>query len=247
MRVETRTQTTNIRDSLRKAVIFHHVLDCERLDTDRLVFTDQPCREFVQEVTASIGYSGMDSCDLLSAFSLFLRTFFLPGVSSLRLRKLLLILGEEFGVANRLASREDHEVFQAQVSANGLFTWLKLLDVFFDQDEQSSDLQQSLVTVMVFGLLPLRQWARPHDGKRFSHFGKRQMTTAPLKSGVSIGCRLPVALLFKGGILASSRKEIAECSLKMPQVCCKGTEETFESQCVSSCFFSCVRAALKSV
>ena len=41
---------------------------------------------------------------------------------------------EELRIANRLTRREDDELFQAQVSPNGLFNWLKLLDILFYQE-----------------------------------------------------------------------------------------------------------------
>ena len=44
-----------------KAMIFDHVLDVQTLNADRLVFTDQPRRELVQEITAAINDTGMYS------------------------------------------------------------------------------------------------------------------------------------------------------------------------------------------
>ena len=40
---------THVTDSLGQTVVFDHVLDCQRLDTDRLVFTDQTCRELCRK------------------------------------------------------------------------------------------------------------------------------------------------------------------------------------------------------
>ncbi len=36
-----------VRDGLGKLGVLHHVLDCQRLHADRLVFTDQTCGELV--------------------------------------------------------------------------------------------------------------------------------------------------------------------------------------------------------
>ena len=55
---------THITDRFCKTVVLDHVLDLQALDADRLVFTDQACRELMQEVTASISNTGMDSSNL---------------------------------------------------------------------------------------------------------------------------------------------------------------------------------------
>src|SRR5690348_12810865 len=47
-------------------LVLDHVFDCQRLHTDRLVFTDHACREFVQEITASISDTGMKTSNFLA-------------------------------------------------------------------------------------------------------------------------------------------------------------------------------------
>src|SRR5438067_1111793 len=124
----------HITDSLGKSVVLDHVLDLQALDADRLVFTDQACRELMQEVTASISDTSVYSGYLFTGFGTVLATLLFPGMSSLGFRQFLFILVEELRVTNGFTRREDDELFQSQVSTYALFNWLKLLDIFFYQE-----------------------------------------------------------------------------------------------------------------
>ena len=66
---------THITDRFCQTVIFDHVLDLQTLHADRLVFTDQACRELMQEVTASLSNTGMDSATFVRALARFLLPF----------------------------------------------------------------------------------------------------------------------------------------------------------------------------
>ena len=59
---------THIGDGFRQAVIFQHMLDCQRLDTDHLVLADESGRQLVLKITAAIGDAGMDASDLAPGF-----------------------------------------------------------------------------------------------------------------------------------------------------------------------------------
>ncbi len=105
---------SDIADRFGRLLILDHVFDCQRLNTDRLVFTDQACREFVQEITASISDTGMDTCYFLAGFVSVLRAFFLFRVSSLSFCQFLLIFGEEFGIAHNFTSRRGRQRISTQ-------------------------------------------------------------------------------------------------------------------------------------
>src|SRR6266700_6890829 len=68
----------HVTDRFSQTVIFDHVLDRQRLDADRLVFTDQTCRELMQEVTASLSDTGMDASNLLTSFGSILTPLLFP-------------------------------------------------------------------------------------------------------------------------------------------------------------------------
>ena len=82
---------THVTDSFCQTVVLDHVLDVQALNADRLVFTNQPCRELVQEVTASISDTSMDTSNLLTGFGSILATLLLPGMSSLGFGQFLLV------------------------------------------------------------------------------------------------------------------------------------------------------------
>src|SRR6266849_2364326 len=97
----------HVTDRFSQTVIFDHVLDRQRLDTDRLVFTNQTCRELVQEITASLSNTSMDASNLLTSLGSIPTSLLFPGVLPLCFRQFLLICMEELRIADRLASRED--------------------------------------------------------------------------------------------------------------------------------------------
>lgn len=169
----------NIRDSLAQFRVFDHVLDGQALDADRLVLTDQACREFLQEVTATIGYSGVDLGNLFAGFlSVFASLLFL-GVPTLSLRQFLFILGEEFGVAYGFTGGENHEVLQAEISAYGLLTGRQTLNVILYQDGD----EIAISTVFRNGngtwFAPFGQGSRPDDIKRLGHLCKDEVACRP--------------------------------------------------------------------
>src|SRR6266571_4119910 len=124
----------HVTDRFSQAVIFDHVLDRQRLDADRLVFTNQTCRELVQEITASLSNTGMDASNLFTGFGSILTPLLFPGVSPLCFGQFLFVLVKELGIADRLTSREDDERFQAQVNPDRLLNWIKLFDLLLYQN-----------------------------------------------------------------------------------------------------------------
>ncbi len=154
---------SDIADGFCKTVILDHVLDLQALNADRLVLTDQACRELMQEVTASLSDTGVYASYLFTSLDTVLATLVLPGVSSLCFRQLLFIFMEELGITNRLTCREDDERFQAQVSTYRLFHWLKLLNILFNQDGH----EVAICTVFRDGngtrLCSIRQGSRPDE------------------------------------------------------------------------------------
>src|SRR6266568_2322888 len=105
----------HITDGFTQRMVLDHVLHRKVLDTDRLVFTNQTCRELVREITAAVSDASMYLGNFLAGFGTVLRPLFLLGMPSLSLGQFLFILTEEFGVANVFSIREDHEGLQAQV------------------------------------------------------------------------------------------------------------------------------------
>src|SRR6266436_5912917 len=116
-----------------KGMVLGHVLHLQTLDTDRLVVTNQTCREFVQEVTATISDTGVNASNDESGFLSVPGTFFLLGVPSLGFGKLLLIFAQELRIANILTIREYHKRLQAQISTDGGIRPGQSSDVFLYQ------------------------------------------------------------------------------------------------------------------
>jgi hypothetical protein len=207
----------NVRDRLGKRVILDHVFHRKRLHTDRLVFTDQTCRELVQKITASLSNPGMDTSHLLGRFGTVLGTFFLLGVVSLSLRQFLFVFGEVFGVAHFLASRKDHEVFQAQIRPNGLLDRFERWDILFYQDGYEIPISSvfgdgNSAWFAAFGQTPVQAHIQRRD-----HFGQGEPFPIPLERVGSIGSRLVALLLLEGGILDSTLKEMDKGPIQVPK------------------------------
>ena len=125
---------SHIRDGFSQAMVFDQVLDLQTLDTDRLVLTDQLCRELVLIITASITDTSMDASHLEPCFGAVLGTFFLLGKTALGSCQFLLILVEERGIAIGVPIGGDHHGLQAQVKPHLFVDHVQELDVLFHQD-----------------------------------------------------------------------------------------------------------------
>src|SRR5436305_7090984 len=94
-----------------KLVILDHVLDCQALHANDLVFMDNACRELVLVISSSVVDTGMDFGNFQTGFVPVLGALLFPGMPTLGLCKLLLIAGRVAGVANGLTSREGNQGF----------------------------------------------------------------------------------------------------------------------------------------
>src|SRR5690349_2733139 len=91
---------SDIANRFGEVLILDQVLDGQRLDTDRLVFTNQSCREVVQKITASISDTSMNASNVLSGFVSVLGAFTLLRMASLSTCQFLLIFAKERGVTH---------------------------------------------------------------------------------------------------------------------------------------------------
>jgi hypothetical protein len=122
---------TDITDSFRKAVVSDHVLDCQTLNANHLVFVDDACRELVLVVSSAVIDPRMDFGDFEACLVAVLRAFLFPGMPSLHFCQLLLILGKIAWIADgRTRGKSDHRL-DAQVKTNHLLRLGKRLHVFF--------------------------------------------------------------------------------------------------------------------
>ena len=213
---------SHITESFCQTVVLHHVLDRQRLNADRLVFTYQASRELVQEATASISDTGMYSGYFFTSPGTVLAALLFPGMSSLSSCQFLLIFMEELGVTNHLTRREDDELFQAQVSPNGLFNRGKLFDIFLYQERD----KVAVCTVSGDGdtawYSPIRQGAAPTNIQGVGHLCQSKRCPNPLESIRGVGSRLPITLLLEGGIPGTALEEIEKCLVQMSQCLLQG-------------------------
>src|SRR5271157_385235 len=206
---------TYITNRLCKAVILDHVLDCQTLDTDRLVFTDQACRKLVKEVRTSVSNTGMNTSNLETSFVSVPGTFLLFRVPTLGFCQLLLVFGEEFRIANCLTRRENDKGFQPKISSYSLLSGWILLHLCFYQNTDEIAISAILGDSGGGWGSTFWQGTRPDNIERFRHLSQCDMPITIREGGICIGSRLSIALLLKCRILSSSLKEVDEGPIQM--------------------------------
>src|SRR5712692_4652776 len=125
---------TDITDRFTQLMILDHVLHRKVLDTDRLVLTNQTCRELVREIMAAVSDASMDLGDFLPSLFSVPTTLLFLGVPSLSLGKFLLIRASEFGIAHHFPIRENDEGLQAQIGTDRGRSHRQLSNIFLYQD-----------------------------------------------------------------------------------------------------------------
>src|SRR5712692_3462340 len=208
---------TDITDRFTQLMVLDHVLHRKVLDTDRLVLTNQTCRELVREITAAVSDASMDLGDFLTGLFSVLAALLFLGVPSLSLGEFLLILVEEFGIAHGFTIREHNEGLQAQIGTNRRISRRQLGNVLFYQDGQKVTVCTILGDGDTARLCSIRQGTGPHDIERLIHLGKRERVSIPPKGIIRVGSRLLVMPLLECGVFRTAFKEVEKCLVEMPQ------------------------------
>ncbi len=204
-----------ISDGFGERVVLDHILDLQTLDAHHLVFADDLRREFVLRVASSIGYPGMEFCDLAARLVSILGTFALAGKASLRLCQFLFVLLEELGVAVGVPVRGDHHRLEAQVQPDLLVEHGQCDDLFFEQDGHKVVVCTVFGDGHVPGLASIGQGTRPVDIEGLAHLGKREVRAIPGERTGSKGRRLRAVLVFERRILRSAFKEVEKGAVQV--------------------------------
>ena len=199
---------THISDGLGKGGMLHHVLDCQTLDHDRLVLTDELRRKLVLISTTSIGYFRMDLGHPPPLSLAVLRSVSLTGKFALSARQFLLTTRKIAGIVEALASACHNHRCEPQVNADGLLQAGKRRNVFFHQD--GDKIATSGVPAHDNGrrACPVGQGTRPVDIERGVHLGERELPILECEGTSGIFGRLAVASPFKRWITGPSCKKV---------------------------------------
>ena len=123
-----------VTDSLRQRMVFHHVLDCQTLHADHLVFMGDACAELVLVVASLISDASMDFGDFQTGLVPILGAFFLLGKSPLGFCQPFLVLGKVARIADAFTGGKRNHRLNAQVKPDHLIYHGKWLDIIGDQD-----------------------------------------------------------------------------------------------------------------
>src|SRR5205809_3220364 len=205
----------DIRDGLSQTVVLDHILDCQTLHADHLVFMDDACTELVLVVPSAVSNPDMKACCLLASFLSILRAFLLPGMTPLRFGEFLLIHGKIAGIANLLPCRDGHHRLDAQVQPNHVRGDGKRFDALGYQDRDEVPPSRIFGDRDRTGLGIFGQWAVPLDRQRLLHLSQGKGFPLPLEGIGGIGCRLVMMLFLEGGVLSPTFKEVHKRPIQM--------------------------------
>lgn len=204
-----------IADGFCKAVVLDQVLDGQTLDADHLVFANDACGKFVLVVTTLVIDTDMHAGYFETRFGAVFRSLLLFGMPPLRFRKGFLTLRVELGITDRFPCRENHHGCEAEIETNRLVDlWQGFNRVLYQHGHKVAigavlgDRDRTRFRIL--GKIPV-----PVDIQRLSHFCQSEELPIPLERIRSIGSRLAILLLFEGGVLGSSLKEVLECCVQV--------------------------------
>ena len=213
-----------IGDTFRQLPVFQHAAHVERLNADRLVFTNQPSRELVLKISSRI-------CDLRMR-SRYADTG-LPPVGRPRLpaAKCPLLPGEVFlrspempGILNLLARGKRREVCNPDVDANTPVGFRNRRNRLPHKERHMPSAGR--VKRHSHSARVASKFSRPPDFKRSFHFRERKLAAARmiLKTGARKRCRSTRSFLFSRRMSRRNLRvqKILETNLQVSQRLLKG-------------------------
>jgi hypothetical protein len=215
-----------VTDSLRQRMVFHHVLDCQTLHADHLVFMGDACAELVLVVASSISDASMNFGDFQPGLVPILGAFFLLGKSPLGFCQPLLILGKVARIADAFTGGKGNHRRNTQVKPDHLLYHGKWLDIIRDQDGDKVAVGTILDDRDRTGLAPFGQRTMPDNLQRRIHLRQREDLSIPREGIGSGGYRLLMTLCLEGGIRCSAFKAVDKGAVQMPQGLLQGNRRS---------------------
>ena len=218
-----------ITDRFCKAVVLDHVLDCQTLHADHLVFVNDAGGELVLIVMSTIVDTGMHTGDFEACFLPVLRSFLRACMPSLRLCQPLLILCKECGIANTLTSGEDDHRLESQIQTDHVGRWGQGLDRLFNQDRDKIAVRTILGDRDRARLDVLGKISMEVDIQRSIHLGKSELgdVGVPLECVCCIGGRLALLPFLEGWVPGTALKEVLEGSIQVTESLLNGDGRDF--------------------
>jgi hypothetical protein len=210
---------SHIADRFCKAVVLDHVLDCQTLNADHLVFVNNAGRELVLVVTTTIIDAGMHTGDFETCFLSVLRSLLFLGMPTLGLCQPLRILCKEGGIANPLTGGEDDHRLESQIQTDYVGRWGQGLARLFNQDRDKIAVRTILGDRDRTRLDVLGKISMEVDMQRSIHLGKSELfgVGVPLECVCRVGGRLTLLLFLAGWVSGTALKEVLESSIQVPE------------------------------
>jgi hypothetical protein len=208
---------SDILNSFSKLVILDHVLDCQALDANHLVFVNNARTELMLVVSSPILNTCMDFGNYETGFVPVLRALLFLGMPPLRFCQSFLIFGKVVGIAHTFSARECDHGLNAKVETDHLIHDGKRLDVILYQNGDKVAVGTILRDRDRTGFGVFGQRSMPVDMQRLIHLSKREGLPIPFKGIAGIGSRLIILLFLECWVFGAALKEIDKGTIQMPQ------------------------------
>jgi hypothetical protein len=208
----------SIADGQSQLTVFDHIFHGQRFHGDCLIFTNQPSRQLVQMVFATVGHLLVDFCHLASGLVSISRTLGLSSQRFLGTTQPLSVLGKWLGVGNLLPATQGDQATNPSIQPHRLLSRRQgqipgvikpQTDVPLPRGSQANGDGR--------GSNAVRQRPRPTNRQGFRRLSQEYLAILPPKSRLGELSATAIPLLLEIRIFRSTRREVSEGRLQMPQ------------------------------
>lgn len=214
---------TRIANRASQLMVSHHILHCQVLNRDGLVFSHQSSRQLMQKILSSVRDRSVNFCNLQSRFIPIVRPFHLADQSLLPPSQLLTKSIEVLWVRDLCPCTQSQQTGNAQVNSDRLHRHRKGFGgriIHQQRDKPSSRSIQFHRNGT--GSAPLGQLSAPTDGQSLGTFSQENLPVLPAERRLGKLSRATIALFLEVRVLGSTCPEIAKRLLQVSQSLLQG-------------------------
>jgi len=215
---EPKFRPGRVGDRTGQLAVPNHAGHIQVLDHDRLVLTNEPSGELVQEISTTVGDPCVDARDPKSGPSPVVGSFLLTCQPSLCASEPHLITLTMPRVGDLLPCRQCDQAGDTSIDTDRGSRWSQVSYLGLNQQRQVPPASRVTRHGHSRRLGPFGQRTRPANRQRSVHFGQPKLPVAPAerRSGV-LRRRLPTLPGLEPWVLRASAPEVGECALQVPQ------------------------------
>ena len=198
-----------IGNSQGELVIFDHILNSQRLNSNCLIFAYQLSRGFVQEIFSRIGDFQVNFSYLNSRFPSIFRTFLFTSQILLSFIQAFAMLLEMLGISYLVTVTGSNQARYSQIYSYGILANGQRLNRWIIESDRDMPTSRWVKANRYTGwLTSVRELPRPSNRQWLRAFGKVNFFILELKSRLSKLSTAAIPFLFEVGIVRPSCKEV---------------------------------------